>query len=77
MDNIESLLALPQVRVLSEGEDFWKLFREVSTGLALRGNTVSDAHVASIMRQHGVKTLYTNDTDFRRFEFLEIRNPFA
>jgi hypothetical protein len=25
--------------------------------------------------KHAVSTLYTNDTDFRKFAFLEVRNP--
>jgi predicted nucleic acid-binding protein len=37
---------------------------------------VPDAHVASLLRQHGVGTLYTNDADFKRFGFLRVVNPF-
>jgi predicted nucleic acid-binding protein len=38
---------------------------------------VPDAHLAALLRQHGIRTLYTNDTDFRRFAFLDVRDPFA
>jgi predicted nucleic acid-binding protein len=38
---------------------------------------VPDAHLAALLRQHGVKTLYTRDSDFRKLAFLEIRDPFA
>jgi predicted nucleic acid-binding protein len=38
---------------------------------------VPDAHLAALLRQHGVGTLYTNDRDFRRFDFLRVINPFA
>jgi predicted nucleic acid-binding protein len=38
-------------------------------------NLVSDAQVVVILRQHDVRTFYTNDADFRRLEGLEIRNP--
>ena len=34
-----------------------------------------DAHLAALLLQHGVRTLYTNDRDFRKFDFLETRNP--
>jgi hypothetical protein len=44
--------------------------------LPVRGNLVPDAHLASLLRQHGVKTLYTRDTDFRKFDFLEVSDPF-
>ena len=42
----------------------------------MRGNLVPDAHLAALLRQHGIRTLYTNDSDFRRFSFLDVRNPF-
>jgi hypothetical protein len=28
------------------------------------------------MRENGVRILYTRDSGFRRFEFLDVRNPF-
>jgi len=43
----------------------------------VRGNLVPDAHLAALLRQHGVRTLYTREADFRKFAFLEIRDPFA
>lgn len=39
------------------------------------GNLVPDAHLASILRQHGVKRTYTADADFRKFDFWEVVNP--
>ena len=75
MTNMEGLLELPHVRVLSEEEGFWDVYRQVTRGLAVRGNLVPDAHLAALLLQHDVRTLYTNDADFRRFEFLEVRNP--
>jgi predicted nucleic acid-binding protein len=44
--------------------------------LPVRGNLVPDAHLAALLRQHGVTTLYTNDVDFRKFTFLTVVNPF-
>ena len=35
-----------------------------------------DAHLAALLLQHDVRVLYTNDRDFRKFDFLETRNPF-
>ena len=31
----------------------------------------------TILRQHGVRRLYTADADFRKFDFLEVVNPLA
>ena len=74
--NIEALLALPHVRVIHDGEGFWEVFRGVVKAPA-RGNLVSDAHLAAVLKQNGVTTLFTNDSDFRRFEFLTVKNPLA
>jgi predicted nucleic acid-binding protein len=42
-----------------------------------RGNQVPDAHLAAILKQHGIRTLYTHDRDFRRFDFLRVIDPLA
>lgn len=43
----------------------------------VRGNLVPDAHLAALLREHGVRTLYTHHRDFRRFDFRDVRDPFA
>jgi len=77
MDNVEALVRLPHVRLLAEEDGFWDVYREVTGQAPARGNLVPDAHLAALLRQHGVRTLYTNDADFRRFAFLDVRNPFG
>jgi toxin-antitoxin system PIN domain toxin len=73
--NIRSLLSLPQARTLGEEEGFFAIYETVA-GSSVRGNLVPDAHLAAILLQHGVTTLYTKDADFRRFGFLDLRDPF-
>lgn len=75
--NIEAFAALPHVRFLAEEEGFLGVYRDVTGAFPVRGNLVSDAHVAALLKQHGVRTLYTRDADFRKFAFLEVRDPFA
>lgn len=75
MGNIETLINLPHVRFLSEGEGFWEIYRATTGELPTRGNLVPDAHLAALLRYHGVKTLYTNDRDFLKFPFLDVRTP--
>ena len=49
---------------------------EVFGSLAgIAGNLVFDAHTAILMKEHGVKTIYTRDNDFHRFPFLEVVDP--
>jgi toxin-antitoxin system PIN domain toxin len=77
LGNISSLLALPHVRAVSELEGFIDAYKHVTGETLVRGNLVPDAHVATILFQHGIRTLYSNDRDFRKFQSLELRNPFA
>jgi toxin-antitoxin system PIN domain toxin len=74
--NIESLLGLPRVRVLAEREGFLETYRAVTGRFPVRGNLVPDAHLAALLRQHGVPRLYTIDRDFRKFDFLDVVDPF-
>jgi toxin-antitoxin system PIN domain toxin len=77
LGNIAALVGLPQVRVVSELDGFLDAYRRVAGDMSVRGNFVPDAHVAAILFQHGVRTLYTHDRDFRKFELLDVRDPFS
>lgn len=73
---VDALLESTGAGVLEETEQH----REVATWVwqqipDLRGNLVHDAHVATLMREHGVGRIYTHDNDFRRFPFLEVVDP--
>ena len=74
--NVEALLALPHVRAPGEADGFWPLLRETA-GERLQGNAVPDAHLATLMRQYGVSTIYTRDRDFRRYDAMRAVGPFA
>jgi len=77
LENVEVLLRLPRVRAIGEAEGFVMAYRRVTDGFVARGNLVPDAHLATLLQQHGVRRLYTTDADFRRFDFLDVRDPFA
>ena len=76
LGNIETLLRLPRVRILTELEGFLDIYREVTGRFPVRGNLVPDAHLAALLRQHGVRKIYTTDTDFKKFDFLQVVSPF-
>lgn len=76
MANVAALLERPHVRAPGEIEGFWDMFRATSQGRA-RGNGVPDAHLAALMRQHGVRIIFTRDRGFRRFDGIDVRDPFA
>lgn len=75
--NMGSLLGLAHVRVLSEQEGFWEVYRSVTTEVPTRGNLVPDTHLAALLLQHGVTKIYTCDRDFRKYDFLEVQDPLA
>lgn len=75
--NIAALLELPHVRAVAEVDGFLDAYRRVAGDMTVRGNLVPDAHMAAILLQHGVRTLYTSDRDFRKFGFLDVRDPFS
>ncbi len=74
--NVAMLLAMPRVRLGSEEERFWETWRAATRGVAVRGNLVPDAHIVSLMRQHGVDEIWSRDTDLRKFEGIRVRDPF-
>ena len=75
--NVQQLLKLPRTRVIQETASFALDYSEVSKPAGIYGNLVPDAHIATILRQHGVRRFYTADTDFKKFGFLEVLNPLA
>jgi toxin-antitoxin system PIN domain toxin len=77
MSNIDALLALPHCRALGEEDGFWEAYRDLAREVPARGNLAPDAHLAAVLREHGVTTLYTHDRDFRKFDFLDVRDPLA
>src|SRR2546425_5854569 len=74
--NVEALLKRGHVRALGEVEGFWDLFRTTSRDQA-RGNDVPDAHLVTLMRQHGVRRIYSRDAGLRRYADIEVVDPFA
>ena len=75
--NVEQLLVRPHVRAPGEDDGFWNSFRAVSASTTVRGNLVSDAHVVSLMRQYGVRTILSHDRDFHKFTAITVKDPFA
>ncbi|WP_353866758.1 TA system VapC family ribonuclease toxin [Svornostia abyssi] len=75
--NIRALLEPPHIRTPSEGDGFWAIFEQTAAAPGTVGNHVPDAHLVALMRQHGVRVIHTRDRDFRRYDGIESRDPFA
>ncbi len=75
---ISALLGSPGLTVLSETDRHREVGRIIVDGMpALRGNLFHHAHTAILMHEHGVRRIVTNDSDFHRFAFLEVIDPFS
>ena len=71
VQTIGDLLSRPHVRTPGEDPGFWELYIDTG-GARARANDVPDAHLAGLMRQHGVGLIHTRDRGFRRFTGIEV-----
>jgi hypothetical protein len=73
---VEALIATPSLGILTETERHARVCAEVlQEAPQLTGNLITDLQIAVLMREHGIRTIYSRDTDFHRFRFLEVRDP--
>jgi hypothetical protein len=73
---LDALFASPSLRMLAETDRHPHVAAEIfRTVPGCAGNHVFDAHVAILMRENGLRAIYTCDTDFNRFPFLETIDP--
>lgn len=73
---VEALLASPGFDVLVATERHAAIAAKVIQEVPeIAGNLVHDAHTAILMREHGIRRVYTRDVDFHRFPFLEVVDP--
>lgn len=75
--NIAQFTAQPHVRQVGEADGFWPVYRRVADAVNPRGNLVPDAHLVALMHQHGISTMWSHDRDFRKFDGIRVRDPFA
>jgi toxin-antitoxin system PIN domain toxin len=73
---IEVLLASPSLGILIATERHASVLSEVMKEVPhLSGNLMHDLQTVALMREHGINRIYTRDTDFHRFPFLEPIDP--
>jgi len=62
--------------VLSAGPEHWHWLREVIAKTARpAGNLFFDIRTVALMREHGIKEIFSADTDFLQFEGIAVTNP--
>ena len=71
---VVSWLKLPSVWTPQPGSRHAEILGHLIEVAAVKGDLISDAHLAAIAMEHGL-TLYSTDSDFARFPALNWRNP--
>jgi len=73
---LEIILASPVAGILLPTDRHGELLDDLISEIPhLRGNILHDAHTAVLMREHGIREIYTRDTDFHRFPFIKVTDP--
>lgn len=75
-EQLEEWLASPAAWTPVPTERHAEIVGGLVTRYQLRGNLVSDAHLAALAVEHGLE-LCSADTDFARFSEVRWRNPIA
>jgi toxin-antitoxin system PIN domain toxin len=75
---VEAVIASPSFGILVETPRHQSVATQTLQEIPqLHGNILHDAHTAIVMREHGIQTIYSRDTHFNRFPFVEVRDPLA
>ena len=73
---LDPLWSSPSIAILTAGLQHWALLkRELETLGHPAGNLFFDIRTVVLMREHGIRTIYSADSDFHQFKDLDIVNP--
>jgi uncharacterized protein len=62
--------------VLTAGDRHWRLLSEMLEEIPHpSGNLFFDIRTVVLMREHGIREIYTTDTDFLQFPGIKVINP--
>ncbi len=76
VDRVKAWLDCPNVRIVKETDEHWRILRELLDDAGTAGNLTTDAHLAALAISHAA-TLASCDADFGRFPRLRWENPAA
>jgi uncharacterized protein len=75
LDQVESWLASPTLRLLAEEEGYWAVLANLVKSNDIRAGKIHDARIAALALHHGASELLSADRDFSRMAPLPVRNP--
>lgn len=71
--SLKSFLEYFSVAILKESDTWWEDLQELVHDIpTLKGNEIFDARIALCLRYHGVKEIFTFDSDFAKYRFLKM-----
>jgi predicted nucleic acid-binding protein len=71
---VDEWLAQPNVRLISESDEHWRLLKDHLRQAGVAGNLTADAHLAALASSNAA-TVVSCDADFGRFRHLRWENP--
>ena len=75
---LQPVWSAPSFSLLTAGAEHARLLSEELERLSHpAGNLFFDIRTVVLMREHGIRTVYTADHDFRQFADIEVVNPLA
>jgi uncharacterized protein len=73
---IKPFLASHRFDILVAGQNHWTILEKILGELmGPSGNLFFDIRTVALMREHGVREIYTADTDFLQFKDIRTINP--
>lgn len=75
---LQPFLTSPRFEILQAGARHWSVLSDILSGVVNpSGNLFFDLRTVALMREHGVRSIYTRDADFFRFRKLEVIDPLS
>lgn len=75
LEQVQAWFESPKLTLLSEGDGYFDVLRDLVTSAKGSGPRVHDARIAALCIFWNVSELWTADRDFARFPVLKTRNP--
>lgn len=75
---LRPFIVSPNFKILTAEDGHWTLLEEVLGGLMYpAGNLFFDIRTVVLMQEHGIREIYTTDTDFLQFSGIKVINPIS
>jgi toxin-antitoxin system PIN domain toxin len=76
LDYLTPFLSADHVQILHAADEHWAVLDGVLRTLTHpSGNLFFDVRTVVLMREHGIRRIFTTDTDFLQFDGIEVINP--